>query len=154
MSVTVGCKPNNQRFLPFGNNTPSGFRNIKVLESIENIPTPLIPDSVYFVRHGEFVDMIVVDDSGTTYSTYHFLKETGLTQELIQVSGIADLSAVTHELNSDLVKCTFFGADKLEVKEIGYRAISSTQFEVYLPTLESGASTFTGYIFVEKIVSF
>jgi len=70
MSVTVGCKPNNQRFLPFGNNTPSGFRNIKVLESIENIPTPLIPDSVYFVRHGAFVDMIVVDDSGTTYLSF------------------------------------------------------------------------------------
>jgi len=154
MSVTVGCKPNNQRFLPFGNNTPSGFRNIKVLESIENIPTPLIPDSVYFVRHGAFVDMIVVDDSGTTYSTYHFLKEAGLTQELIQVSGLVDLATVTHQLNTDLVKCTFFDSDKLEVKEISYRPISTTQFEIYLPTIESGSTTFTGSIFVEKVVTF
>ncbi len=154
MSVTIGCRPNQLRSLSFANNTPKGFRNLKIRDSVSEIPTPLIPDAVYFVRHGEFVDLVVIDESGENYTLYHLIKESGLTQELIQVSGLSDLATVTHQLNTDLVKCTFFDADKLEVKEIGYRPISTTQFEVYLPNIESGSSTFTGSVFVEKVVTF
>jgi len=85
MSVNIGCRPSQLRNLNGGSNPPKQFKYLQVLESIEDLPTDLKPDAVYFVRDGDSIDMYVVNSDGSAYEKFE------ITNEVFTVENIAEL---------------------------------------------------------------
>jgi len=85
MSVTIGCRPDQYRNIPNGSNVLSQLRYLQVLEGIEDLPTDLKPNAVYFVRDGDSIDMYVVNNDGSAYEKFE------ITNEVFTVDSIAEL---------------------------------------------------------------
>jgi len=85
MSVTIGCRPSQFRNIPNGSNGPNQFKYLQVLESIEDLPTELKPNAVYFVRDGDSIDMYVVNSDGSAYEKFE------ITNQVFTVENIAEL---------------------------------------------------------------
>ena len=119
------------------------FFNI-ILDSVDQIPFPLKQNAIYFVRDGLAFDMYEVNDAGTELIARPFLTQN------ISVIGLVEESLVTHKLQTVKIEATFYDTNNRQVREIDFEPISENQIKIYLPILESGASTFTGDIYLKR----
>lgn len=147
MSRTINCRPKSRCLsLPMGNQRSN--RNppyLTVLDSISEIPTPLRPNAIYFVKDGLYFDIIQVNNAGTSFFTHAIMSQN------IEVESLTEGQIITHNLKSTRIEVSFFqSVGGRPVREIDYEVIDQDSFKVYLPILESGGLDFIGDIYIKK----
>lgn len=115
-----------------------------ILDSVEEIPSPLIADKVYFVKDGDSFNLYYVDSTGLE------LRKFAIATQNIEVSGLIDGDTVSHLLSTQKIKVSFFNTSNREVREMDYEPLTDSTFKLYLPTGDGIVNTFSGDIFVEK----
>ena len=71
-------------------------------------------------------------------------------QKNISVTALTEGQNVIHGLGSTKLEVTFYDSNGRQVKENDFEIVDANTIKIYLPIVESGASTFTGDIFVKK----
>lgn len=71
-------------------------------------------------------------------------------QKNISVVNLVEGQTVFHGLSTTKIEVTFFDTNGRNVKENDFEIVNTNTIKIYLPILESGASTFTGDIFVKR----
>lgn len=89
-------------------------------------------------------------DCKTTYGVCVATRSKIGTQRNISVTALTEGQNVIHGLGSTKLEVTFYDSNGRNVKENDFEIVDSNTIKIYLPIIESGASTFTGDIFVKR----